>query len=54
MKFGGERKPAFMVKLLKPVYERYKPYDNSFLTKQHAQIYGRSYDEIENLLSTGS
>jgi hypothetical protein len=54
MKFGGERKPAFMVKLLKPVYERYKPYDNSFLTKRHAQIYGRSYDEIENLLATGS
>jgi hypothetical protein len=54
MNFGGERKPAFMVKMLKPVYERYQPYDNSFLTKRHSQMFGRSYDEIENLLATGS
>jgi hypothetical protein len=49
--FGGERKPAFMVELLKPSYIRNKPYDNSFLTQRHSRMYGRSYEEIEELLA---
>lgn len=54
LNFGGERKPAFMIQMLKPSYQRYKPYDNSFLTKRHAQVFGRSYSELETLLQTGS
>jgi hypothetical protein len=49
LNFGGERKPAFMIQMLKPSYERYKPYNNSFLTKRHSQLYGRSLDDIERL-----
>jgi hypothetical protein len=51
LNFGGERKPAFMVELLKPSYIRNKPYDNSFLTQRHSRMYGRSYEEIEDLLA---
>jgi hypothetical protein len=54
LNFGGERKPAFMIQMLKPSYERYKPYDNSFLTKRHSQMFGRSYSEIETMLATGT
>ncbi|WP_286231328.1 ATP-binding protein [Neobacillus mesonae] len=50
LNFGGERKPAFLVRMLKPSYTRYKPYDNSFLTKRHSRMFGRHYDEIEELL----
>ncbi|MBT2701180.1 ATP-binding protein [Bacillus sp. ISL-40] len=50
LNFGGERKPAFLVRMLKPSYERYKPYDNSFLTKRHSRMFGRHYDEIEELI----
>ncbi|WML44100.1 ATP-binding protein [Neobacillus sp. PS3-40] len=50
MNFGGERKPAFMVRMLKPSYERYKPYDNSFLTKRHSRLFGRHFDEIEKII----
>lgn len=50
LNFGGERKPAFMVRMLKPSYERYKPYDNSFLTKRHSRLYGRHWEEIERLI----
>ncbi|MGY3718670.1 ATP-binding protein, partial [Sutcliffiella cohnii] len=50
LNFGGERKPAFMVQMLKPSYIRYKPYDNSFLTKRHSRIFGRHWEEIERLL----
>jgi hypothetical protein len=51
LNFGGERKPAFMVRMLKPSYERYKPYDNSFLTKRHSRMFGRHYEEIDKLLN---
>ncbi|MBT2744179.1 ATP-binding protein [Bacillus sp. ISL-77] len=50
LNFGGERKPAFLVRMLKPFYERYKPYDNSFLTKRHSRMFGRHYEEIEELI----
>jgi hypothetical protein len=50
LNFGGERKPAFLVRMLKPSYERYKPYDNSFLTKRQSRMYGRHFEEIEELL----
>jgi macrodomain Ter protein organizer (MatP/YcbG family) len=50
LNFGGERKPAFLVRMLKPSYIRYKPYDNSFLTKRHSRLYGRHFEEIERLI----
>jgi hypothetical protein len=50
LNFGGERKPAFMVRMLKPSYERNQPYDNSFLTKRHSRLYGRHFEEIEKIL----
>jgi hypothetical protein len=50
LNFGGERKPAFMVRMLKPSYERYQPYDNSFLTKRHSRMYGRHFEEIDKIL----
>ncbi|MDX5474494.1 MAG: ATP-binding protein [Bacillaceae bacterium] len=50
LNFGGERKPAFMVQMLKPSYTRYKPYDNSFLTQRHSRMYGRHWEEIEKIL----
>lgn len=50
LNFGGERKPAFMVRMLKPSYERYQPYDNYFITKRHSRLYGRHFEEIETIL----
>lgn len=50
LNFGGERKPAFLVKMLPPSYKRYQAFDNSFLTKRHAALYGRELEEIEQLL----
>ncbi|WBL16390.1 ATP-binding protein [Sutcliffiella sp. NC1] len=50
LNFGGERKPAFMVQMLKPSYKRYEPYNNSFLTQRHSRMYGRHWEEIESLL----
>ncbi|SMQ86897.1 hypothetical protein SAMN05444673_6973 [Bacillus sp. OV166] len=50
LNFGGERKPAFLVRMLKPSYERYKPYDNSFLTKRHSRMFGRHYEEIQEII----
>ncbi|MED1711682.1 ATP-binding protein [Bacillus thuringiensis] len=50
LNFGGDRKPAFLVKMLPPSYERYQAYDNSFLTKRHAELYGRKVEEIESLI----
>ena len=44
------KKPAFLVRMLKTSYERYKPYDNSFLTKRHSRMFGRHFDEIEELI----
>jgi hypothetical protein len=52
LNFGGERKPAFLVRMLKPSYERYKPYDNSFITKRHSRLYGRHFEEVERILAT--
>ncbi|MDR7237094.1 ATP-binding protein [Neobacillus drentensis] len=52
LNFGGERKPAFLVKMLPPSYERYQAYDNSYLTKRHASMYGREIDLIEAMLET--
>jgi hypothetical protein len=52
LNFGGERKPAFMVRMLKPSYERYQPYDNSFITKRHSRLYGRHFEEVEKILET--
>jgi hypothetical protein len=51
LNFGGDRKPAFLVKMLPPSYERYQAFDNSFLTRRHASLYGRPVEEIENLIS---
>lgn len=48
--FGGDRKPAFLVKMLKPSYKRYQAYDNSFLTKRHSQLFGRSIEKIEEII----
>jgi hypothetical protein len=50
LNFGGERKPAFLVRMLKPSYERFQPYNNSFLTKRHSRMFGRHYEEIENIV----
>ncbi|WP_191556628.1 ATP-binding protein [Metabacillus idriensis] len=48
--FGGEKQPAFLTKTLIPAYDRYQAYDNSFLTKRHSRMYGRSAEEIEEML----
>jgi hypothetical protein len=50
LNFGGERKPAFLVKMLPPSYIRYQAFDNSYLTKRHASLYGRNIEEIEKML----
>jgi hypothetical protein len=50
LNFGGDRKPAFLVKMLPPSYVRYQAYDNSYLTKRHASLYGREIDSIEEML----
>lgn len=39
--------PAFMIKMLPPRKERL---DNSFLTRRHAQMYGRSWSELQKVL----
>jgi hypothetical protein len=51
LNFGGERKPAFLVKMLPPSYERYQAYDNTYLTKRHAQMYGQEIDLIEKMIN---
>ncbi|TQR14613.1 ATP-binding protein [Psychrobacillus lasiicapitis] len=38
---------AFMIHMLPPRKERF---DNSFLTKRHAQIFGRSWEELQHAL----
>ncbi|PUB17957.1 hypothetical protein C8K15_101156 [Paenisporosarcina sp. OV554] len=44
---GKELQPAFICKMKPPV----KPeYNNSFLTKHHAQVYGRSWQELQEAL----
>ncbi|MDP4087127.1 MAG: ATP-binding protein [Bacillota bacterium] len=54
LNFGGERKPAFMVRMLKPSYERYQPHNNSFLTKRHSRMFGRHFEEIEKIIEEGA
>lgn len=44
---GGELQPAFICRMKPPVKTKY---DNSFLTKRHAQMYGRSWHELQNAL----
>jgi len=39
--------PAFLVHMLPPRKERF---DNSFLTKRHAQMYGRSWAELQQII----
>jgi hypothetical protein len=51
LNFGGRRQFAFLVKMLAPSTDRYLPYDNSFLTKRHAQMYGRHWKEVEKMTS---
>ncbi len=51
LNFGGERKPGFMVRMLKPSYERYQPYDNSFVTRRHSRLFGRHFEEVERLIN---
>lgn len=41
---GGEMQPAFICHMAPPVKSTY---DNSFLTKRHARMYGRSYHELQ-------
>ena len=43
LNFGERRQPAFLVHMLAQTTDRYNPYDNSFLTKRHAQMYGRHW-----------
>jgi len=45
--FGGNVQRPFLVRMLSPCYERYQAYDNEFLTRRHARMYGRSMAEIE-------
>ena len=51
LNFGERRQPAFLVRMLEPTTDRYQPYDNLFLTKRHAQIYGRHWKEVEKMTS---
>ena len=41
---GGELQPAFILKMKPP---KKCEYDNSFVTKRHAQLYGRSWRELQ-------
>ena len=42
----GEYQPPFMVKAPDLISKRYKSQDNSFITKRHSRIYGRSIGEV--------
>lgn len=50
-RFGGRRQKAFLVKALAPPSARMEQYDNSFLTKRHARMYGREWREVERMLA---
>jgi len=43
---GGEMQSAFICHMAPPVKSTY---DNSFLTKRHAKMYGRSYEELQGM-----
>jgi hypothetical protein len=51
LNFGERRQPAFLVHMLAPTTDRYRPYNNLFLTKRHAQMYGRHWKEVEKMTS---
>lgn len=44
---GSELQPAFICRMTPPVEQRY---NNSFLTKRHARMYGRSWAELQKVL----
>lgn len=44
---NGELQPAFILKMKPP--QKIK-YDNSFVTKRHAQLYGRSWKELQMII----
>jgi hypothetical protein len=44
---GKELQPAFICHMAPPIKQKY---DNSFLTKRHAQMYGRSWQFLQNAL----
>ena len=44
---SNELQPAFICKMSPP---KKAPYDNSFLTKRHARMYGRSWHELQKVL----
>ena len=44
---GKELQPAFICNMKPPVK---KQFDNSFLTKRHARMYGRSWEELQQTL----
>ena len=47
LRVEGELQPAFICKMSRPV----KPeYDNSFLTKRHVRMYGRAWQELQEIL----
>lgn len=41
---GGEMQPSFICKMAPPVKPKY---DNSFLTKRHSRMYGRSWTDLQ-------
>jgi hypothetical protein len=44
---GGELQPAFICKMAPPIKSTY---DNSFLTKRHARMYGRSWEKLQKTI----
>ena len=45
---GGELQHAFVCHMAPPAKKRFMQYDNSFATKRHAQIFGRSWRELQS------
>jgi hypothetical protein len=43
---GGEMQPAFICHMSPPVKQEY---DNSFLTKRHARMYGRKWEDLQKM-----
>lgn len=44
---GGEMQNAFICHMARPVSERFPQYENAFLTKRHAQVYGRHWRVLQ-------
>jgi hypothetical protein len=51
LSFGGRRRPAFLMKALKPTTDRLPTNDNSFLTRRHSRQFGRHWQEVEAMLA---